>query len=141
MEESPEQSERRPEIRSFEDLRVWRQSVELLGEVNAIAGKLPRGTAYGRRSQMVRAAMSIPDNIAEGHGRRHLGDYLHHLSIASGSLMELRSQLKSSVHIGLLANDTAAPTLDRIDTVSRMLCGLEKSLRRKQPRPGEDGAA
>jgi four helix bundle protein len=82
---------------------------------------------------MQRAAASIPANIAEGHGRDHLGDYLHHLSIANGSLTELETHLYLAEQLGTLPGDVAQRLLQRTDEISRMLAGLTKALRAKRP--------
>lgn len=76
-------------IRSHRDLKVWREAIELADLLYDVAGLLPRSELYGIGAQLRRAAVSVPSNIAEGHGRRHLGDYLRHLSFALGSLMEI----------------------------------------------------
>src|SRR5262249_10300713 len=80
-------------VKSYLDLLVWQKAMTLVVECYPLASLLPKNEAYGLVSQIQRAAVSIPANIAEGHGRDHLGDYLHHLSVANGSLMELETHL------------------------------------------------
>ena len=69
--------------------------------------KLPQVEIYGLASQIQRAAVSIPANIAEGHGRDHFGDYLHHLSVANGSLMELETHLLPCARLSYLPGNEA----------------------------------
>ncbi|HET9701895.1 MAG TPA: four helix bundle protein, partial [Burkholderiales bacterium] len=78
----------------YTDLDVWKQSLDFVVDVYRITRQFPPEEKYGLASQMQRAAVSIPSNIAEGHGRKFTGAYLNHLSIASGSLMELETQLR-----------------------------------------------
>jgi four helix bundle protein len=66
----------------------------LVVESYSVARLLPKSESFGLIGQMQRAAVSIPANIAEGHGREHLGDYVRHLSIANGSLMELETHFR-----------------------------------------------
>ena len=80
-------------IRSYRDLLVWQKEMDLVVESYRIAALLPKSETYGFAIQIQRSAVSVPANIAEGHGRDHLGDYLRHLSIANGSLMELETPL------------------------------------------------
>ncbi|MDQ3696907.1 MAG: four helix bundle protein [Gemmatimonadota bacterium] len=122
-------------IRSYRDLRVWQASVDIVVEVAMVVKQLPRREDFGLRGQMQRAAASIPANIAEGHGREHLGDYLRHLSIATGSLMELETHTYLAERLGFLSTEFAAPLLQRISDVSRMLAGLTKALRAKSSQP------
>src|SRR5689334_5557714 len=81
------------QISSFRDLKVWQKAFALAEESCVIADGLRRARRSGLATQIERAAASIPANIAEGNGRSHRGDYLHHLSIAHGSLAELESHL------------------------------------------------
>jgi len=84
----------------------------------------------GLASQIQRAAISIPANIAEGHGREHLGDYLHHLSVANGSLMELETHLLITNRLGYLPESELTPVFKMTGEVGRMLASLTKSLKR-----------
>jgi four helix bundle protein len=84
----------RPVIRSYRDLIVWQKAMRLVAGVYELARKLPKSRDHGLGGQMRRAALSVASNIAEGHGREHLRDYLRHLSIAKGSLSELETQLQ-----------------------------------------------
>src|SRR5207302_4582211 len=72
-------------IKSFRDLRVWQVGMDLVEQVYLLTQSFPKHEIYGLASQMQRAAVSIPSNIAEGHAREHLKEYLHHLGIAHGS--------------------------------------------------------
>ena len=95
-----------------------------------IAGFLPKTELYGLKSQIERAAVSVPANIAEGHGRDHLGDYLRHLSVAMGSLMELETHLLIAEKLSFLAAAQIARALQMSAEVGRMPAGLSRSLRR-----------
>lgn len=80
-------------IISYKDLIVWRRGIELVREIYSVTNKFPRNELYGLTSQMQRAAVSIPSNIAEGQQRKNLKEYLQFLRIALGSLAELETQM------------------------------------------------
>ena len=117
-------------VKSYRDLVVWQKAMALVVECYRLAGLLPKNEAYGLVSQIQRAAVSVPANIAEGHGRDHLGDYLHHLSIANGSLMELETHLLLLPRLCYLSADELAKSLRMTDEVGKMISGLGKSLKR-----------
>ncbi len=104
--------------------------MELVLESYKLVKLLPKTEAYGLGSQIQRAAVSIPANIAEGHGRDHLGDYLHHLSIANGSLMELETHLLIANKLSYIEIDELEPVLKLAAEVGRMLAGLTRSLKK-----------
>jgi len=83
----------RRKVTSYRDLIVWQRAMDLAHLVHEITRTFPNEERFGLTSQIQRSAASIPSNIAEGHGRTHLREYLHHLSIARGSLVELETQL------------------------------------------------
>ena len=123
-------------IRSYRDLRVWQRSVDLVAEVYSVTKRIRRKESQNLATQLQRAAVSIPANIAEGHGRQHLGDYLHHLSIASGSLTELETHFLLAERLALLPGSDVQRVLQSSSDVSRMLAGLTKALlARKQALP------
>jgi four helix bundle protein len=115
-------------IRSYRDLRVWQKAVDLAVDCYRLSRQLPRSEIYGLSSQMQRSAVSIPANIAEGHGREHLGDYLHHLSIANGSLMELETHLLIAARLTYYTSGDLKPILLQTAEVGRMLSGLTSKL-------------
>jgi len=78
--------------------------------------------------------VSLPSNVAEGHGRKHLGDYLHQLSVANGSLMELETQILIAGRLGYLPADERDILLRRTSDVGRMLAGLIAALKRRRVR-------
>ncbi|MDR3722664.1 MAG: four helix bundle protein [Candidatus Acidoferrales bacterium] len=119
------------DIKSYRDLLVWQRSMDLVVVSYEVAKLLPHHENFGLISQIRRAAVSIPANIAEGHGRRHRGDYLHQLSIARGSLLELETHLLISVRLGYLQSKDIQPSLGLADEVGRMISGLFQRLRSK----------
>lgn len=119
-------------VKSYRDWEVWQKATDLVIESYRLANRLPKSELYGLTSQIQKAAVSIPANIAEGHGRDHLGDYLHHLSIANGSLMELETHLLIAGKLCYLTEGDLEPVLSRTAEVGRMLAGLAKALRRKR---------
>ena len=80
-------------LQSYKDLKVWQRSLSLVREVYIISKKLPDSEKYGLCSQLQRASVSIPSNIAEGYARKGTAEYLRFLSMAYGSSAELETQL------------------------------------------------
>jgi four helix bundle protein len=117
-------------LKTYRDLQVWQQAIELVQEIYQLTLRFPQDEKYGLRSQIQRAAVSIPANIAEGYGRVHRGDYVHHLSIARGSLMELETHLTLAVRLNLVPRDAAMRSWELSQTVGRLLNKLIGSLRR-----------
>ena len=106
--------------------------MDLVEQSYRLAATLPPHELYGLTSQIRRAAVSIPANLAEGNGREHVGDYLHHISIAHGSLMELETHFLIALRLQYLQADPIGPTLELIAEVGRMLGGLRKSLKNRR---------
>jgi four helix bundle protein len=90
-------------IESFQDLLVWQKSTDLVTESYVLVHRLPQNKQYGLASQMRRAAVSIPANIAEGFGRWHSKEFVHFLLVANGSLKELETHLLIGKRLGLFS--------------------------------------
>ena len=86
-------------------------------------------------TQIQRAAVSIPANIAEGHGREHLGDYLHHLSCANGSLMELETHFFIANRLSYITESQLQSVLDNTAELGRILAGLISKLKARRESP------
>lgn len=93
--------------------------MELVVTVYRLILKLPQDERRGLMSQMRRAAVSVPSNIAEGYGRQATGEYRHHLSISRGSLLELETQLLVCEKVGYLENLQTQPVLEEIQLISK----------------------
>jgi four helix bundle protein len=106
--------------------------MDLVVRVYLETERLPQSERYGLTSQMRRAVVSIPSNIAEGHARRTDGAYLNHIRIALGSQAELATEIEAAARLGFLSTDRAAPLLAEIDRVRQMLHGLRRSLERRR---------
>lgn len=114
------------QIETHKDLIVWRKAVSLAGKVYAATRRLPQDERFGLISQLRRAAVSIPSNIAEGAARRNRAEFLHFLHVARGSLSELETQLLIATDQDFL--DVNERTLDDVAEVGRLLNGLIRSL-------------
>ena len=119
-------------ILSFRDLEVWQRGMDLVVAIYRATEALPPGERYGLTSQMRRAAVSIPSNVAEGHARRSDGAYLNHLRIALGSQAELLTEIEAAMRLQFLSAQTAATLIAQVDEVRRMLHGLRRSLERRR---------
>jgi four helix bundle protein len=120
-------------INSFRDLRVWQAGMDLVEQVYHLTQSFPRHEVYGLASQSQRAAVSVPSNIAEGHAREHLKEYLHHLSIAHASLAELETQLEIATRLKYLSPEQLTQTLKLITSLSKQLYSLRNALMRSGP--------
>ena len=115
-------------VRSYRDLKVWSKGMAFAELVYAIARKMPREERYGMTSQMLRAAASVPANIAEGYQRGTRRDYANFVSVARGSLAETETHLLLATRVGLLSADMLAPALELADELGRMLRTLRTKL-------------
>jgi four helix bundle protein len=114
-------------MQSYRDLIVWEKAMSLVLEIYRVTQAFSKSEIYALSSQIQRAAVSIPSNIAEGHGLKKTKAYLRHLAIASGSLAELETQLEISQQLSyLLPKDRQV--LAQANEVGRMLSGLRNSL-------------
>jgi len=113
---------------SYRDLRVWHRAADLVVASHAVAHRLPASERFELGSQIRRAATSVTANIAEGNGRAYRRAYLHHLSIAMGSLKELESHLLIAARLGYVSAEPLAEALGLCDQVGRMLTGLTRKL-------------
>lgn len=110
--------------RSYKDLLVWQKSIDLSVAVYDICSAFPKSELYGLANQMKRAAISVPSNIAEGQARQHLGEFLHFLSIAKGSLAELDSQRIVGERLGLISPEKSRHLDSSILEIRKMLFSL-----------------
>ena len=118
--------------RNYRDLVVWQKAMDLVEIVYAVTANFPSDERFGLTSQVRRAAVSIPSNIAEGEGRRSRNEFGHFLSVAYGSLREVETQLLIAVRLGYAIAEYCQPAFDLADEVGRMLNGLSRSLDRPQ---------
>jgi len=105
-------------------LTVWQKAMELVAETYHVVRLLPAEERFDLASQMRRAAVSAPSNIAEGYGRCHRGDFVRHLSYARASVRELETQLGIVVRIGYVGEERVVRPLALADEVDRMLTRL-----------------
>jgi four helix bundle protein len=111
-------------------LVVWQESVSLVGEVYRMTKRFPAQELYGLTSQLRRAAISIPSNIAEGAARNTKRDFANFLHNAQGSLSELDTQLDIAQTLAYLSSSERDLIDQRLVAIDRMLTGLIKSVKR-----------
>ena len=113
---------------SFRDLRVWQEAMKLTAEVYRGTVRFPRHELYGLSSQMRRAAVSVPSNIAEGKGHHSDKEFSHFLFHARGSLLELQTQILIAEELQYLSREDGQQLSAMCEGVGRALSGLINSL-------------
>src|SRR3712207_4783673 len=123
-------------IRSYRDLVVWQKAMALVTSCYRSTKRFPAEELYGLTSQLRRAAVSVPANIAEGHGRSSRADYARHLAIAYGSLMEAETHILIAADLGYLSAEDRDSLLEQASEVGRLLNALKRSLAAPRNTPG-----
>jgi len=122
-----------PKVKNYRDLLVWKQGIELVKIIYQLTQKFPKEEIYGLTSQIRRCAVSVPSNIAEGHARDSLKEYIQFLSISAGSLAELQTQLviAKELRMGQVEHVEEAELL--ADKTLKMVRNLQRALKNKLP--------
>ena len=115
---------------TYRDLDAWKQAMDLVVDCYRLTARFPKPELYGLTSQLRRAALSIPANIAEGHSRRTTKAYLNHVSIAIGSQAELETDIELGRRLGYFTADESARLQVAARSVGRLLYGLHRALTR-----------
>lgn len=115
-------------MQSYRDLIVWQKSIELVALVYRVTERFPKSELFGLTSQMRRAAVSIPSNLAEGYARKHRAEYLQFVRIAYGSGAELETQLIITKKLGFASDKDLITVVSLLDEIMRMLNKFSSSL-------------
>jgi len=113
---------------NYKDLVVWQKGISLAKATYRLTTKFPAEEKFGLVSQMRRAAISIPSNIAEGQARHTTGEFIQFISHAEGSTAELETQLILSIELGFAHANGTKPMFVLLDDIRRMLNGLRRKL-------------
>lgn len=122
----------RKPLQSYRELKIWKMAMDLVEKIYRITKTFPDDERFGLTSQMRRAAASIPANIAEGYGRFHRGEYLHHLSIARGSLCELETFILISKKLQFINEESPAKVWDITQQLGKMIIKIIEMLQQKE---------
>jgi four helix bundle protein len=122
-------------LKSYKDLKVWQKSYQLCLDIYKLTRGFPKEEQYGLISQIRRAAVSVPSNIAEGYGRKTTLEYLRSLYIAYGSNCELETQILLTGDLGYCKHKQLMEVQENMGEVERMLKALIKSLENKHSNP------
>ncbi len=117
-------------VGSHRELIVWQKAMDAVAECYGMTRGFPNDERFGLTSQLRRAAVSIPSNIAEGKGRGTTGAYVNHLSIALGSLAEVDTQIELAVKLNYVDASAANSITTKLEEIGRMISGLKRSLER-----------
>ncbi|MDE6340796.1 MAG: four helix bundle protein [Muribaculaceae bacterium] len=117
--------------KDFKDLRVWRHSMAICKDIYKILRLLPIEERFALADQIRRSTISVPSNIAEGQRRGSDKEFLHFLSISSGSLAELMTQLTLCVDLEYVPESDMTPILNELEEIDKMLNGLKRSISRR----------
>lgn len=123
-------TEENKKIKSFRDLNVWKNGLEIVQNIYKLTKRFPKSEIYGLISQMRRASISVPSNIAEGFARKHNNEYKQCLYISLSSLAELETQLEISCLLGYVIKDSEEiyDLFEKMEHTKRMILNLIKCL-------------
>jgi len=116
-------------MKTYRDLIVWQKSMQCVTAVYKNTCTFPKDELYGLTSQLRRAAISIPSNIAEGYGRRSTKDYLRFLQIAMGSIFELETQLEIALNLEYISKTDFTGIYEDSREIERMLSALIRKIK------------
>lgn len=119
-------------VTNYRDLQVWRRALDWAEAIYETTAHWPRDERFGLISQLRRAAVSIPSNIAEGAARRSTGEFIQFVGMARGSLAEAETQLLLAQRLGYLPEANSRALLAKAGEISRMLVSLSGSLVRRK---------
>jgi len=122
-------------LKTYRDLEIWQTGIDLVEQIYDLTREFASEEKFGLTSQMRRAAVSVPSNIAEGYGRTHRAEYIQHLSIAKGSLVEIETQLIIAVRLRFVTKEQANPLWETMQQIGRMHTKLVASLKTQTPNP------
>jgi four helix bundle protein len=111
-------------MKGHRDLIAWQKAMALVTEVYRVTRTFPKDELYGLTSQLRRSAISVPSNLAEGHGRNSRKEFHQFVGQARGSLVEVETQLEIAMNLGYLRKDVAEVLLDKASEVGRVVNGL-----------------
>jgi four helix bundle protein len=115
---------------NYKDLLVWQKGIALAKVIYRLTQSFPAEEKFGLVSQMRRAAVSIPSNLAEGQARHTAGEFVQFISHSEGSAAELDTQLILAVELGFTKKATALTTYEMVDEIRRMLNALRRAVSR-----------
>ena len=125
---NPESTNKQMKIKDYKDLQIWQKGIDIVDKIYALSDSFPKVELYGLSSQMKKASVSIPSNIAEGFARNHSKEYKQFLYIALGSCAELDTQIIIANRRGYIKNNDLEVLADQINHESRMISSLINKL-------------
>jgi four helix bundle protein len=115
-------------LKTYKDLDIWKKSISFVKKVYIVTSKFPKEEVYGLSSQMRRAVVSIPSNIAEGFRRQYNKEFKQFLYVALGSCAELETQVSISKDLNYVKTEKEKELLESLDHISRMIMSLIKKI-------------
>ena len=116
-------------MHNYNNLQIWQQAMDLVEDIYKLTASFPTEEKFGLVSQMTRAAVSIPSNIAEGAGRNSDKDFAHFISIAIGSLYELNTQIVLSERLGYINQTQSQELQKKLDNLQRKSVSFKSKLK------------
>ena len=118
-------------VQNYSQLIAWQKAMEMVTMIYRVTKQFPKEEMYGLTSQIRRAAVSIPSNIAEGQARTSTKEFLQFLAVAQGSRAEVETQIQIALRLDYMTNNRAQEILTLLSEIRKLMYGLSKVLQRK----------